>query len=386
MGYGPDGERASKFYNGVNQDKYFYLGNEAELFVGNNNLAGTLTSYIHPDVKRESTPTAATTDILLKDHLASNRMAIRFGTGAVTRLDYGPYGLPLATAALTKSTPQTKGYINQRFDPETNLEYLHARYYDPLGGRFTQPDTWDPTNLNVDINRYAYASNDPINKSDANGHIPVDEVWDAASIVYDLGKLAYGYAYDNDTYTEAKVDLAADVVAALIPYAPAGATKAKRALEASYDVSKTFDQIHHIFSPLNKATKDNKLLKEIGFDFQDLSNKMGLPSIRVPNDRRAIHWGRHVAEYSKQIERRLDEIRTRANHEGWSLERKRTEVNKLLNEYRNKLHTGDMTLNNSAGRKTPPKSSTKPSSPSTNSSNGSKPGGGGNNDYGTWGY
>jgi RHS repeat-associated protein len=166
MVYGPDGERVAKFYGGVNQDQYYYLGAEAELFVGNNNLAGTLTSYIHPDVKREGT----FVDILLKDHLASNRMAIRFGTGAVTRLDYGPYGAPLAAAALSKSTAQTKGYIGERYDPETGLEYLHARFMDPNLPRFLSPDTWDPILAGVDFNRYAYAGNDPVNGSDQNGH------------------------------------------------------------------------------------------------------------------------------------------------------------------------------------------------------------------------
>lgn len=36
--------------------------------------------------------------------------------------------------------------------------------------RFLTPDTWDPMLVGVDINRYAYAGNDPINNSDANGH------------------------------------------------------------------------------------------------------------------------------------------------------------------------------------------------------------------------
>ena len=36
--------------------------------------------------------------------------------------------------------------------------------------RFLSPDTWDPTLPGVGTNRYAYAQNDPINKSDPNGH------------------------------------------------------------------------------------------------------------------------------------------------------------------------------------------------------------------------
>jgi uncharacterized protein RhaS with RHS repeats len=48
--------------------------------------------------------------------------------------------------------------------------YLNARYYDPALGRFISPDDWDPTIVGVGTNRYAYAGNDPVNKSDPNGH------------------------------------------------------------------------------------------------------------------------------------------------------------------------------------------------------------------------
>jgi RHS repeat-associated protein len=64
----------------------------------------------------------------------------------------------------------SKAYINERYDPETGLQYLHARYYDPVTGRFLSPDTWDPILAGVDTNRYAYAGNDPVNGSDPNGH------------------------------------------------------------------------------------------------------------------------------------------------------------------------------------------------------------------------
>jgi hypothetical protein len=41
---------------------------------------------------------------------------------------------------------------------------------DPALGRFPTPDTWDPILAGVDVNRYAYAGNDPVNGSDPNGH------------------------------------------------------------------------------------------------------------------------------------------------------------------------------------------------------------------------
>ncbi|MGH6924048.1 MAG: alpha/beta fold hydrolase [Propylenella sp.] len=66
-----------------------------------------------------------------------------------------------------------KGYICERRDPETGLLYLNARYMDPVLGRFLSPDDWDPTQPGVGTNRYAYAENDPINKSDPNGHLDI---------------------------------------------------------------------------------------------------------------------------------------------------------------------------------------------------------------------
>jgi RHS repeat-associated protein len=169
MAYGPDGERSSKSFNGSN---YYYFGGESELLVNAAYQSGLLTSYIHPDVKREGTAT----DFMIKDHLASNRLTMRMGSPTPTRLDYGPFGMPQAAAGAGATLPaigqpQTRGYINQRFDPETGLQYLHARYFDPLLPRFLTPDTFDPDQVGVDFNRYAYAGNDPINASDPNGHI-----------------------------------------------------------------------------------------------------------------------------------------------------------------------------------------------------------------------
>jgi RHS repeat-associated protein len=88
-------------------------------------------------------------------------------SGAVVEQSrYAAYGERLGGGGQT-----SKGFIGERHDPETGLVYLHARYMDPLYGRFISPDDWDPTLPGVGTNRYAYAENDPINKADNNGHI-----------------------------------------------------------------------------------------------------------------------------------------------------------------------------------------------------------------------
>ncbi|MBX5230566.1 RHS repeat-associated core domain-containing protein, partial [Rhizobium sp. NLR9b] len=82
---------------------------------------------------------------------------------------YAAYGEATNTSFQTK-----KSYIGERFDPETGLMYLNARYYDPAFGRFISPDDWDPTKEGVGTNRYSYSENDPVNKSDPNGHFIED--------------------------------------------------------------------------------------------------------------------------------------------------------------------------------------------------------------------
>jgi RHS repeat-associated protein len=104
-----------------------------------------------------------------KDHLASNRLTSFMAGGSPTaRHDYGPFGSPLTSNGST--ILNARAYINERFDPETGLQYLNARYYDPDLGRFLSPDTYDPYLPGVDFNRYAYAGNDPVNGSDPTGH------------------------------------------------------------------------------------------------------------------------------------------------------------------------------------------------------------------------
>jgi RHS repeat-associated protein len=168
--HGADSERVSKSWNG---NTTHFMGNDSELLVNAANPSGLLSSYLHPDVKREG----ALTDYLVKDRLSSNRLTLRHGPSSTSAHAYGPYGMPLTSngsviaGGSNGAITGGRGYINERFDPETGLQYLHARYMDPGLGRFITPDTWDPILSGVDINRYAYANNDPVNLSDANGHI-----------------------------------------------------------------------------------------------------------------------------------------------------------------------------------------------------------------------
>ncbi len=219
MAYGPDTERTSKTFNGA---VTHYLGNDTEVRFDPVTPAGLISSTLHPDIRREG----LATDILVKDHLASNRVTSRVGA-ATSRSNYGPYGQPLTSNGSLIATG--KGYINERYDPETGLAYHHFRYYDQKLGRFINPDTWDPWLKGVDINRYAYSGNDPVNMSDGNGHI-LETAWDAANIGY--GLYSFGTNLWDGNYVDASLDAGGVIVdagATLVPVLPGGAATALNA-------------------------------------------------------------------------------------------------------------------------------------------------------------
>ncbi|WP_429931685.1 polymorphic toxin-type HINT domain-containing protein [Agrobacterium vitis] len=153
--YGPDGARAKKI--GSNGTTLYYSAD-----VEFDMAANAFTRYPHMDIKLVGNNVY----FLHRDHLSSVRFVTNMAGQIVESTDYAAYGETTNKAMTTQ-----KNYIGERFDPETGLMYLNARYMDPRFGRFISPDDWDPTKEGVGTNRYAYASNDPVNKSDPNGHM-----------------------------------------------------------------------------------------------------------------------------------------------------------------------------------------------------------------------
>ena len=187
--YNSESERLSKTTGGKTT---FWVGNDYEI-----SDTGVMTKHIHPDYRIVNT----TPSWLHRGHLSSVKL-ITDGNGyPARRTGFMPYGSEMQDEAADPAVAaESKGFIGERYDPETGLVYLHARYYDPALGRFISPDWWHPTIAGVGTNRYAYSFNDPINLSDPSGHIaPVliagyvaleaaltaYDVYDAASTVFD---------------------------------------------------------------------------------------------------------------------------------------------------------------------------------------------------------
>ncbi len=89
----------------------------------------------------------------------------------VSTYQYDPYGnLTSSTGSVANPWRFAGGY----FDSNTGLYKFGTRYYDSAIGRWSQQDPLrgqlkDPTSLN----RYVYASDDPVNVTDPSGRNPI---------------------------------------------------------------------------------------------------------------------------------------------------------------------------------------------------------------------
>jgi RHS repeat-associated protein len=117
------------------------------------------------------------------DHLGSTSVVSDESGQEVGRASYDPFG-EVYTATGTLATDRR--FTGQRLD-ETGLYYYGARYYDPVTGRFVQPDILIPDlSLPQDLNRYTYVRNNPLFYVDNDGQNPVAVVAGAVVLVTKL--------------------------------------------------------------------------------------------------------------------------------------------------------------------------------------------------------
>jgi len=128
---------------------------------------GKKTDYIGKFVRIKTENGIDTPTYLHMDHLGSAQTGTSQNGTVAWREQYTPFGEtmtnPLGNADLA-------GYTGHIKDSATGLNYMQARYYDPLIGRFL---SIDPINFTPDMpfmfNRYTYVNNDPVNGTDPTG-------------------------------------------------------------------------------------------------------------------------------------------------------------------------------------------------------------------------
>lgn len=115
-----------------------------------------------------ATKTGGTTLYHHRDHLGTVHTITNASGQVVREADFEPYGRVRRQTGTARSD---RGFTNHRHDMDTGLIYMNARYYDPVLGRFLSADPVVPIEADNPqaLNRYSYAENNPISKSDPTG-------------------------------------------------------------------------------------------------------------------------------------------------------------------------------------------------------------------------
>ena len=129
---------------------------------------GEVTDYVTGPTGTLARITNDMVTYLHPDHLGSAQAGTRANGTVAWREQYTPFGEQLQNPAANDNLGGFTGHIK---DSDTGLNYMQARYYDPVIGRFLSVDPvgfLDTQNPSF-FNRYRYCSNDPVNCTDPTG-------------------------------------------------------------------------------------------------------------------------------------------------------------------------------------------------------------------------
>nr|WP_228057013.1 putative Ig domain-containing protein [Tychonema sp. LEGE 07203] len=108
------------------------------------------------------------------DGLGSTRLLTN-GSGQVSNIyTYDAYGNLIAS---TGGANNAYLFAGEQRDKETGLDYLRARYYDPLVGRFVSADAYEGTlDDPMSLHDYQYAHANPVVNTDPSGYFSIGEL------------------------------------------------------------------------------------------------------------------------------------------------------------------------------------------------------------------
>ncbi|HEU5254111.1 MAG TPA: RHS repeat-associated core domain-containing protein [Solirubrobacterales bacterium] len=112
------------------------------------------------------------------DQLGSTRLLTEKSGEAAGDLTFSAYG-EIAAVGGIRTTPL--GYAGQYTDDDTRLQYLRARFYDPLSSQFLSSDPIKEMTKSP----YGYVHSNPVNGTDPSGLFGFDDVKDFATSTLD---------------------------------------------------------------------------------------------------------------------------------------------------------------------------------------------------------
>ncbi|MEC8325043.1 MAG: Ig-like domain-containing protein [Pseudomonadota bacterium] len=202
---------------------------------------------------------SATTLVDHNGEVVSRRYFDPFGRTA--NIDADPSSFDWETLAADKrgiadfldSGRNRRGFTDHEHLNEQQIIHMNGRVYDYNLGRFMSVDPFIVGAGNSQaINPYSYGMNNPLSGTDPTGYV-WETGWDIVNVVYDIGKIGYGYSTGNAAMVaDGFTDLAADAVAVATPFLPAGSTKLGRVTMEGVEVATDAKKVGN---GANKAVK-----------------------------------------------------------------------------------------------------------------------------------
>lgn len=156
-----------------------------------------------PSFASSTVGTTSVVEYIHPDHLSGTNVMTDSTGLLIENLQYYPYGSLRSDSLVGNYAAQKRKYIGQIYDNSTGLNYLNARYQNPIQGQFVSEDPvfWNkPSQQQLgnpqSLNAYSYAENNPITKLDPNG------LWAAyidGGVTLGIVSLQIGFEVNNKT-------------------------------------------------------------------------------------------------------------------------------------------------------------------------------------------
>jgi RHS repeat-associated protein len=193
--YDADGRRVQQVNGGVTTNyTWDELSPYGDVVLETNGSNVAQTSYVlgNGELVSQNKLTGSGLSYVLHDGQGNVRELLDGSTGSVRSGETYTYDA-FGKLSSGQSNPGTSYlYAGQQFDNSTGLYDMRARYYNPSDGRFLSMDTAAVDYQNpIELNRYVYTAENPINFSDPSGYGAID--YDALidlGITFVLGQVA----------------------------------------------------------------------------------------------------------------------------------------------------------------------------------------------------
>gem|GEM_PF-1707173 len=231
-------------------------------------------------------------------------------------------------------TPNTKYlYTGQQFDSLTGLYDLRARYYNPSQGRFLSRDIAGVDfNNPIELHRYGYTANNPINRTDSSGYGFLETAWSCICFVVNKVVTIFGKQLAIELVIILIHTLA---VAGIGTILGADNLLRDRMLRASPPNIPAPFQAHHIIPQSFRFVQIINQAAAAGWDIDGPDNGILLPEDMARNGL-PQHGGSH-ANYNAIVNNRLSNLFTQAGLTGMTNQQVRIAVEAIVRDLRNNV-------------------------------------------------